>query len=324
MRIVFLVLLASSFFTATASAQDKTAEEEARLTGKIGLGVIYINSANNLNPGSSDKYLEDINKAPAKESSVVPGILPQLSYDVASSGGLKFYLSTRPPIDEVGGFTLNLGATYPLFPFGIADLSFIANPFERAYKNPYLEGVDRESTATSSYGLRFGLNRVAGTGLRVAFILLNRDVDEDIIGRISPELGRDGNIYAFNLNYSFYPSSQLEIRPRISLRKGDFDGEANSFNKIKASLEGRYSTGRLGFMPSLSYTYSDYDEDNPVFSETREAEGFGLQLLTSYAKPMGWENWSAQLLLSYKESDANIDFYDTESYSAGAFLTYSF
>lgn len=301
-------------------------EEVDRWQARVGLGLMFINSGNNLNPKSSKAYLNDLNSAAEKELSARLLILPAVSYDPGDTGGLTLYLNTDPPIDEAGGFGLNLGGAYPFPGAGTLDVSGFFTPFEEAWKNPYATGVDRQATDTSKYGLKVGFNGIMGTGLRINLVYLNDDVDEDEIGSIMPELARDGAVYALNANYSFYFSKFFELRPRLSIRKGDYDGEANSFTKYKVDLEARYTTlaGKLTIRPRIFYSHSEYDEINPIFESTREDDGYGASLFLHYTAPFDWQNWSAQGLLNYSQGDSNITFYDTESVSGGIMLSYHF
>lgn len=293
-------------------------------SGLVGFGAMVIDSGNNLNPNGSEKRLDNLNSSPERNTTFIPVILPRLHWDIGQQEGVKLYFVTDPPIDEVGGFALNLGATYSIPEIGTLDGAVFFTPFEEAWENPYVTGVDREETDTAKYGVKIGLNRIMGTGLRVNFIYLNDDVDNDLIGAITPELARDGAIYALNMNYSFYPSETLEIRPRFSIRKGDYDGEANSFTKYKFEVEARYRVGQLMITPRVHYSHSDFDEENPVFNEKRENDSYGFSLMTTYMQPFDWQNWSVMGLLSISKGDSNITFYDTEAITLGAVLNYHF
>lgn len=315
------LLLACSALLAGPVYGDTDQDEDKSYSGRINIGVMLINSSNNLNPNGSKKYIEDLESAPDKERTVMPVIMPTVSYRFES---LKLYLDTKAPIDEVGGFAINLGGTYPLGDVGILDSSIFVNPFEEAWKNPYQTGVNRSSTSTSKYGLKVGLNKIMGTGLRVNAVYMNDTVDDDVIGELRPEMERDGSVYALNMNYSFYLSETLEIRPRISVRKGEYSGEVNSFIKYKTELEARYRIGRLMLMPRVYYSFSEYDERNPIFNKTREDNGYGGNLMVNYIAPLGFRDWSAQLLLAYSKGDSNINFYDTEGITTGMFMSYAF
>lgn len=294
------------------------------LHGSIGFGAIVIDAGNNLNPDESNKRLDTLESAPDRQTTFLPGILPEVTWDVGDPEGMKFYLTTDPPIDEVGSFSLNLGASYGIGKAGIINTAVFFTPFEKAWENPYLTGIDREETDTTKYGFRIGLNRIMDTGFRAQFVYLNDDVDDDVIGELIPELRRDGAVYSLNLNYSHYIGENLEIRPRVSIRKGDYDGEANSFMKYKIDFEARYMTGQWMVVPRVYFSHSDFDEINPIFNKTRENNSYGISLMTTYMAPFDWEKWSVTGLVSLSEGDSNIDFYDTEAMTLGGLLNYHF
>jgi len=316
----FAVLLCS----VVGGTGGSLAEEQGAFEGQISFGGILINSGNNLNPEGSEKRIDDLNSAADKELTVLPIVLPDLTYDVGTAEGLKVYFETNPPIDEVGGFAFNLGATYQIPEIGIIDGSVFFTPFEEAWEDPYVTGVDRKETDTTKYGAKIGLNRIMGTGLRINFVYLNDDVDNDLIGSLEHDLNRDGAVYSLNMNYSFYPSKTLELRPRISFRKGDYDGDANSFTKYKFELETRYMVGQVMVMPRAYYSYSKYDEVNPIFNKERDNDSYGLSLIANYMAPFNYQNWSITGLLSLSRGDSNIEFYDTEAVTLGGFLNYHF
>lgn len=320
-----LVCLATAaLLTLPVGATAEETDSTDSVSGTVGVGLMVIDSGNNLNPNGSDDRLESLDESADRETTFIPIVLPRVSWDVGEPEGLKLYLTTDPPIDEVGGFAFNLGGTYRGNKAGILDMGLFFTPFEEAWENPYVTGVDREETDTSKYGFKIGLNRIMGSGFRVQFVYLNDDVDDDVIGELQPDLARDGSVYSLNMNYSHHVRKNLEIRPRLSIRKGDFDGDANSFMKYKIDLEARYMTGRWMVVPRIYYSYSDYDETHPIFGTTRENDSYGFSLLTTRMAPFNWEKWSAACLLALSKGDSNIDFYDTEAITFGGMLNYHF
>ncbi len=310
--------------SASISVAAEETEDFDRFEARIGLGVILIDSGNNLNPKGSKAYLTDLNYAAKKELMTLPMILPNVAYDIGDQGGLKLHFDTTPPIDEVGSFVFNFGGSYSIPEIGTFDIRAFASPFSEAWQDPYITGVARKTTDTSIYGASIAFNKIMGTGLRVNMVYMNDDVDEDVIGDLMPELARDGAVYALNANYSFYISKTFELRPRLSIRKGEYDGESNSFTKYKIDLEARYRVGRLVLIPRIFYSHSKYDEINPIFNETRENDSYGFKFMANYIAPFGLRNWSTQALLGYSKGDSNITFYDSEAMNIGAFLTYRF
>ncbi|TIH16508.1 DUF2860 domain-containing protein [Marinifilum sp. JC120] len=317
--LVYLVALALITVSSLASADATNS-----FSGSVRVGVMFIDSANNLNPDASSKRLDSLSDSADSKASFLPVLLPEITWDVGEKEGMKLYLTTDPPIDEAGGFAANLGASYQFAEAGIIDVAAFFTPFEKAWKNPYLTGTDREETDTSKYGFRIGMNRIMGSGLRVQFVYLNDDVDNDVIGQLIPKLARDGSVYSLNMNYSYYISENLELRPRLSIRKGVYDGEANSFMKYKIDLETRYRTGSLTIIPRIHYSHSDYDETDPMFDKTRNMNSYGISLMTDYKAPFSWEDWSVSGLFSMSKGKSNIKFYDTRSLTFGGMLNYHF
>lgn len=300
------------------------AQDPLSISGTMSVGAVFIDSGNNLNPESSEKKLNNLNSAPKRKTATVPAVLIDAVWDIGEEGGTVVYFSTEPPIDEVGGFTIDFGTSYEIQNVGILYGEVFASPFSEAWEDPYLVGADRKKTDTSKYGFQIGLNRLLGTGLRMNFTYLKDEVDNDVRGKLMPVLARDGSVYAFNLNYSFYPAEDLEIRPRASIRMGDYDGDANSFTKYKFSLESHYTIEKLTISPSVYYSHSDYDKENPLFKKTRDNTGYGAELMLNYMAPFNFDNWSATTLVSMSKGDSNIKYYDTESFTVAGFINYHF
>ena len=315
---VFITLLA----TAVAAVGDE--QEKDAVSGRLATGFMVIDSSDNLNPDGSEKKIDNLNSAAERQTSVVPVLLPTVTWDVGEPGQFKLFLNGEPPIDEVGSFALNVGGSQQVSGVGIVEAGMFFTPFARVWKNPYLTGVNREKTETSKYGAGIGFNRIMGTGLRLNAAFMVDEVDDDEIGRLIPDLARDGSIFAINANYSIYLSETLELRPRLGIRMGEYDGESNSFVKYKAEIEARYRVGRFMAIPRVFFSHSEYDKVNPLFGVTRENDSYGVRAMMNYLAPFGLMNWSLQLLAGYSRGDSNIDFYDTEGLSAGVFASYSF
>jgi len=300
------------------------ADEIDYFSGTISGGAMFIDSGNNLNPEGSEKRLDSLDSAAKLKSTTRAVLLPRATWDVGEPEGLKLYLMTDPPIDEAGGFAINVGGSYTLESLGILDGAAFFTPFQKVWKDPYVTGEDRAETDTNIYGLRVGLNRVLGSGGRVQLVYLNEDVDDDIIGELMPELARDGAVYSLNMNYSYYLSKSFELRPRFSVRRGEYDGDANSFVKYKVEIEAQYRVGRAMLSARTYYSHSDYDEIDPIFAQTRKNDSYGANFMATYMAPFNFTDWSLTALLAISEGDANIDFYDTEARTFGALVNYHF
>lgn len=297
---------------------------DGNLAGRISAGFMVINSSDNLVPDSSEEYLDSLNSGAEKKSSYLPVILGKATWDVGEKEGVKLFFDTDSPIDKAGSFVFNLGGSFSSPGSTIYLISAFASPFGEVWKNPYLTGARREETDTTKYGVKLAVNRIMGSGFRINFVYLHDDVDDDEIGTLIPDMARDGAVYAVTGNYSYYHSKSLEIRPQLSLRLGEYDGESNSFMKYKTSLEARYMEGRFLVAPEVFYSYTDYEEVDRIFDTSREDESYGITLKANYMAPFGFEKYSIMVLTGYSRGESNIDFYDAEGENFGLFLNYNF
>lgn len=294
------------------------------ITGEITGGVIIINSGNNLNPNGSSRYLDDINSGADRKTSFIGALLPEVNYKFGEERQLGWYLNSTPPIDEAGQFALLSGLTYNRAGVGFFEAGMFYVPFTELWKNPYLTDGPRDETDVTTWGAQFAFNKIFGSNFRVRLVYLSEDVEDDDIGELFPDLKRDGQIYNISLSYDINVSKTFSLRPRFSVRQGDYDGDSSSFVKYKFDLSGRYGTGRLFFMPRVFYSYKQHDEVDPIFNTTRKQHGFGIGGAVNYAQLFGNPSLALRGFGGYSMGEATEDFYDTESFFIGAGLVYLF
>lgn len=300
------------------------ADEASQFSGTMSFGGVIIDSGNNLNPSGLKDRLDNLDSGAERQSSYRAMVLPRVSWDVGDPKGLTLHFITDPPMDEAGTFVLNVGASYEMDKIGIIGGEVFFTPFEEVWKNPYATDVARQESGTQKYGFKMGLERILGSGFRVQLVYLNNQVDDDLIGKLMPELARDGAVYSTGLGYSFNLSPSLIISPGLSIRKGDYEGDANSFLKYKIKLQARYMFGRMMLVPEVYYSHRDYDDTDPIFAKNRKFKGYGIKMLATYRAPFNLADWSVSSLLTMSRGEANIDFYDTESVVFAGFVNYHF
>ncbi|HBG21221.1 MAG TPA: hypothetical protein DDY32_18630, partial [Desulfobulbaceae bacterium] len=269
-----------------------TEEDKGKIEGTVGIGMIFVTASDNLDTKASKKWSEGLDRETDRQTYAIPFVMPDLRYDIGAPAGAKLYLNTKPPIDDVGGFAINFGVTQPLAGIGTADIGVFLTPFERVWKDPYLTEVGREATSSAKFGAKAGLAKLFDTDLGLCAVYMNHQVDDDVIGRLQPDLARDGAVYALVAEYELLASRTFGLQPRFTVSKGEYDGESNSFVKGRIELEGRYSRERLTLLPQVFYSHATYDKIDPIFSETRQNDGYGAMLIVSYAAPFQLERWA--------------------------------
>lgn len=318
---LYAVLILLLFISNTSFAKQ---EKQLGLEGDVTVGMMFINSANNLNPNSSSRYLDNLSSSPEKEFTAIPLIMPELKYVFNSPAELTWYLTSNPPIDEAGTFGIISGLGYPVKGFAYIDGGFFYMPFGEAWKNPYVVGGAREETDQLIWGAQLAANKILGSNFRTKFVYVNDSVEDDEIGQIFPQMLRDGEVYSIAASYDFLEPGPYSLRPRISFRKGKYDGESNSFSKFKADIKGRYIAGKLFLMPQIFYSYKENDEVDPIFNRTRKEHGIGISVVVNYANLFGYDHLALRGMAGYSKGEANEDFYDTESLYGGLGIVWVF
>ncbi len=301
-----------------------TARADSAFEGDISLGVIAIDSANNLNPDSSKRIIANLDSAADRELSTVPVILPNLKFTPDTNNSFHYFLSTRPPIEEVGGFALGLGIGFSVE--GLADirLGLLAAPFGEVWENPYLVGTPRDDTENRKYGFYATFEEMFSSGFELTLAYFHDDVEDDEIGDLFAELERDGQAFITTLGYSWRISDAFSVTPKFHYVYGDYDGDASTYDRFTFSLGTRYLNGMWAFMPKISYGHTEYDDTHPIFGKTRDEDEISFDLIVQYNEPLGYENFAITGIAGYGEGDSNIEFFDTESIRLGVALVYTF
>ena len=292
-----------------------------RKQNSIELGIFLIEQANNLNTWSSNKRIENLTSEPQSHSRLFPIVL----FDLNLRYGRGNFLYLKTPIVEMESSGIALGTEYQLSnDRGTLDLSVSYFPFDEEWKNPYLTGVDRQDTDVTRFGIKLAWKEILNTGLDVDLSAQTIDVQDDEIGKLFDALRRDGNIYAVSVSYTFKPARSLSLKPELSFRRGNLDGESNSYDGYTASLMLIYAKRRYMIMPRLFYGVRDYEEAHPLFDNKRDDDSWGAVFMATYFSPFDLKDYFVRGFLGYAKVDSNIAFFDTEGKFAGATFGYSF
>ncbi len=294
------------------------------LSLEVTAGTIFIYNSSNLNPGGSTRAISSLESTPKLQLTTLPILFPEVKYRFGDNNQFSWYFNTNPPIDEAGNFALSSGLIHNLPGLGSFDMSVFFVPFAEAWKNPYLLNESRQETDVTTWGAQFAVNRILGSEFKLKVAYLSEDVSDDDLALLFPELARDGQIFNLTLSYSFINESTFSIRPQLHLRKGEYDGESNSFVKVKAEISGHYMTGRYFLMPSIYYSYKEHDEKDPVFDSTRSENGYGLNLVAKYGGLFDIQSLGLLAIAGYSRGEANESFYNTKSLVCGLSLVYQF
>jgi len=287
----------------------------------IEAGILFVEQANSLNTWSSNKRIEDLTSEPKSHSRLLPIAL----FDLNLRYGEGNFLYLKTPILELESRGIALGTEYQLSnDRGVLDVSVSFFPFDEEWKNPFQTGIDRQDTDVTRLGIKLAWKKILNTGLDVDLRAETIDVQDDEIGELFGSLRRDGNTYSVSVSYTLRPARSLSLKPELSFRRGDLDGESNSYDGYAASVMLIYAKRRYMLMPRLFYGVRNYDKSHPVFDKKRDDHSWGAILMATYFSPFDLEGYFVRGFLGYAETNSNVTFFDTEGNFAGVTLGYSF
>lgn len=195
---------------------------------------------------------------------------------------------------------------------------------EEVWENPYLTGVDRHETDAQSMGYAVNWDDILNTGLGAYIEQMHIDVDEDRIGRIEPDLERDGADTTVGVEYPWSLGRGGVLRAGIRYVQMDRDGDAESGYGYAAALNHVLEAGRFAFATDLELSAKEYDEIHPVFQKKREKATFTVSETISFAEPFGFKNSYLFGVAAYSETDADLTFFDNSGFLIGSGVGYRF
>nr|WP_321399296.1 DUF2860 family protein [uncultured Desulfobacter sp.] len=205
----------------------------------------------------------------------------------------------------------------------MAGFLFSSIPTE-VWKDPYVTGTARQETDRDSKGLRLVYDRILGSNFELSYTYRDIDVDDEQSGRLSGYstavcnlLQRDGENHRLELSYRFTMEKQHVLIPRFTYFQNDRDGDAMSNDGFDVQMTYMFFNDPVTLILNGCIGKADYDSANPIYNSTQDDDRFGLDFQIYYKNPFGWkpfgqENFSVFAMASYWQTDANIDFYDTE------------
>ena len=288
----------------------------------------YTQSTSPFNTDGSST-ISDFGKADS-ESNFLVAPLGTISYTTQDLNNQIYFGTSRSDI-AFGRFHLELGYKRKLEDNSTLIFSYVPGLISsETWQDPYLLDQPRAKTDSKIKGLRFQYNQILGSNFSLELSGGNQDIDDEKSGQAaySPEeqklLDRQSDIYFAELTH-FQPLSRTQfLRTALNYTRNSAEGDAMASDAYGAEIGIVQAINKASFALTFSYTYADFDEQNPVFDRTQQDDRWGVFLASQYNEPMGWENWNLVSLVGYNQSNSNISFYDEESFLFTVGMNYRF
>jgi hypothetical protein len=281
---------------------------------------------------SGYKNIESIFSAPVRKSYLAALFPLDINYTFAKSK-TQLFLGNR--VEDIIRMDLpfNLGVRQELKDSSILAFQVIMTPNVSVWKDPYAENVDRESTDIILPGVRLTWGRIFKTGLELAasYRFLNLDAErsgEALIqqNRLNPDLqhllNRGGKLLRLQALYALR-INRHRFEPVIQYNSEFLDGAAMATKGYVFRVNYLYPTRKVIFDVLLNFGSRKAQAVNPIYNERFDAVRYGAVFAAFAPIKLGKSNrWSVFTLAEYLREEANINFYDAESYAIVVGLSY--
>jgi hypothetical protein len=310
MKLILQSLLFGFFFLVTSPAVHAQGPEdsESGFSGRVQGGAFFLQTNSRLSTAGPDRGSDELD-GPADTYEKISGMASiYLRYQFES--GTAVYAGN--PLEVGEGFALAAGVSQPM---GASTLDVAATwlPVKEVWKNPYRPAGARDKTDVDAYGLRVKLQKVAGSPWEVIYNIDHIDVEDDEIGNLEADLRRSGWTHELGAKYTLPLKRGVSLRPELSYTYGDIEGRSNSYQGITMGAQLHSIRPPWVIIGHVSGFYHQYQKSHPVFEKTRRESG-----ITTFAQVMrlnlfGVEHLFASFVAGYIWSDANIDFFDSQT-----------
>jgi hypothetical protein len=281
---------------------------ESGISGSLQGGAYFLQT-------NSQFYTEDTNRrtnnldGPADTNQEFEGLLSIfLRYQFES--GTAIYAGN--PLEVGQDLALSAGVSQPMGDTTM-DMAVTWMPINEVWKNPYETEDSRDITDMDAYGLRIKLLEIEGSPWEGTYNIDRIDIENDEIGDLEKDLKRDGWKHELGAKYNMSLNQEFSLRPELSVSYGDIEGRSNSYLGVNGGVLLQHIQSSWVFTGQVTGFYKQYQKTHPLFDKTRQE--FGIMTLAQAVRLnlFGVEPLFASFVAGYAMSDANIDFFDSQT-----------
>lgn len=197
-----------------------------------------------------------------------------------------------------------------------------------AWADPYLVNTKREETYVSTNGFRLQYLNILNIGLEADVVYYATEVENEASGSAlsshQSRLKREGDGRYTSLSTALPLSQSTFLMPSVYLEQFSAEGDAMSFTQYGVALNIMHKIGEHAISFGYVFAESDYDKENPVFNQIQEDTLSSIHLGYNKDRFMGYQDLALRMMLSYDETESNINFYKESRYMIGVGIQYTF
>lgn len=310
MKRVILKLIITVFLIAaplTVLAQDSGGSESG-LSGSLQGGAYFLQTNSQLSTENTNSETDDL-EGPSDTHENIGG-LASIFLRYQFEGGTAIYAGNQLEVGQ--DLALSAGVSQPMGDTTL-DMAVTWVPSNEVWKNPYETNDSRDTTDMNAYGLRVKLLEIEGSPWEGTYNIDRIDIDNDEIGDLEKDLKRDGWKHELGSKYTFSLDQGFSLRPELSFSYGDIEGRSNSYLGVNGGVLLQHIRSSWVLTGQVTCFYNQYQKTHPLFDKTRQEFGVMAMAQAMRSNLFGVESLFANFVAGYAMSDANIDFYDSQT-----------
>ncbi len=199
--------------------------------------------------------------------------------------------------------------------------------FKETWEDPFLVGEARSETGQFSQAFRVAY-RYGLISLKYAVAMNEIETERsgaaDYTEQEQALLRRDGRYDRLTAEVMLPLAKGFFLKPILYVAQRDAEGESTSFDEINARLSLVARMDRHFIALQGAYGIKDYAVANPVFDVVQQDDAVSVMLLYSYAEAFNFEPLKFNVIVSARDVDSNIEFYEQRSRFISAGFSYEF
>lgn len=309
-RISLNLMFAVLFITTPLSVQASgPGPSESGFSGRLLGGAFFMQTDSQFSTQSSNSVTTTLD-GPANDhdlSSALASIYLRYQFE----NGSAVYIGN--PLEGSDGFEVVSGVSIPTGS-GTWDMALTWSPLSDAWKNPYQTGLARDKTDVEDYGLRVQWQDIVGSPWGAEYTVSRINIEDDIIGKLYDDLKRDGLEHELKVNYTLALRPGLTLNPEIGYTYADIDGHSNRYDGISMGTKVMAIRFPWMFIGLTSVRQNQYHKRHPLYNKTLKDSGFTVFGQVMRLNLFGVKRLFASGGAGYIYTDANINFFDSQTF----------
>ena len=221
---------------------------------------------------------------------------------------------------------MSLGTTF-MTDIGSFDIGIATGLGDEEWENPFLTNTNRAKTDVSEIGahIGYGFSLAQAHNAQLIYSYSVRSYDTETV---QDSLKRDGSRHIIALENTYTPEfgkGKFTYLFNTSIENYDAKGDASTYDAIMFELGITSNiTKSVNVTVIVGLGAKEYDQSNPVFGKTVDADISSLVAVVKWDRPFEYKNFYSTLKVGHEEEDANVDFYDKENTFTLLSLGYKF